>query len=377
MFFVTLLASVLIGAAASGAVLFGGARRLTAPRLLASSAVLLAVVAFEAPFLVGIGFGAFALLYLLYLHLAVTLPLQAILVLLAGLRARRTVSTSRPGITRGAAALAAVSLAFVPVSIQATFFEPYRLKTETAAVPLRHERTGQRAVRIGVLSDIQTDHVSDYERSAIDRLMALEPDLVLIPGDLFQGWPGTLADEIGGFRDLLSRLHAPGGVYFVLGDADSPEEIEQIIDGTQVKLLINQTVHLSVGDRTISLCGLERRCQSEAARRAIREFAAAPGDGDIRILCSHYPDSALELEPGTRVDLVIAGHTHGGQVQVPFFGPLITLSRVPRAVAAGGLHDLDGRRVYVSRGVGHERRQAPPLRFNCPPEVSLVTVGGE
>ncbi len=372
-FYAALVLSALLQAAAAGAALFLGARRLTAGRLLGSTFVLLGAFVLEAPFLIRLDFGAFAFLHLIYLHLAVTLPVLGVLVLIAGLRSRP--GPPRRQVSGGAMVLAAASLTSLPLSIQATFIEPFRLQTETASVPLRDGRSGSRPVRVGVISDIQTDHVTDYERSAVERLMALGPDLILVPGDLFQGWPGALESELASLRDLLSRLYAPGGVYFVLGDADRRDEIERIIEGTTVKLIVNETVRTAVGDRTISICGVERRCEAAEARRAIRDFTGAPGEGDIRILLSHSPDAALELEPGTRADLVVSGHTHGGQVQVPSFGPLLTLSSVPRRVAAGGLHDLDRRWVYVSRGVGHERRQAPRLRFNCPPEIALVTLG--
>ena len=82
----------------------------------------------------------------------------------------------------------------------------------------------------------------------------------------------------------------------------------------------------------------------------------------------------MELLPQSRIDLVVSGHTHGGQIVVPFFGPIMTLSHVPRSVAAGGLHQIDGNYIYVSRGVGCERMQAPRIRFLCPPEISLLTL---
>lgn len=88
------------------------------------------------------------------------------------------------------------------------------------------------------------------------------------------------------------------------------------------------------------------------------------------------PDAIYDLKPSSRIDLVVAGHTHGGQVVVPGFGPLITLSHVPRHIAAGGLHEMDGNRIYVSRGAGSEQGQAPRLRLFCPPEVSILEVGG-
>jgi predicted MPP superfamily phosphohydrolase len=68
---------------------------------------------------------------------------------------------------------------------------------------------------------------------------------------------------------------------------------------------------------------------------------------------------------------VLAGHTHGGQVVVPFFGPPVTAIRLPRRYA-GGLNDYEGTPLHVSRGVGMERGFAPQLRFLCPPEICVI-----
>jgi predicted MPP superfamily phosphohydrolase len=117
--------------------------------------------------------------------------------------------------------------------------------------------------------------------------------------------------------------------------------------------------------------------RTAAARRVAGRLERAPGSGDVRILLGHRPDAVLDLRERTRVDLVVAGHTHGGQVVVPGFGPPITKSGVPRDVAAGGLHELSGRRVYVSRGIGVEHgSHAPHLRINCPPELTLLRLRG-
>jgi len=94
----------------------------------------------------------------------------------------------------------------------------------------------------------------------------------------------------------------------------------------------------------------------------------------VRIAFAHYPRAALALRPNSRVDLVVAGHTHGGQVVLPLVGPPIVLSPLPRSIAAGGLHALDGNALYVSRGVGMERGQAPRIRFLCPPEITVLTL---
>ena len=95
----------------------------------------------------------------------------------------------------------------------------------------------------------------------------------------------------------------------------------------------------------------------------------------MHLVLVHRPGAGLEaLAPDSPLDLVIAGHTHGGQVVVPGFGPPLTLSTAPRHLAAGGLNRVDGNAVYVSRGVGMERKWAPRVRLFCPPEVTLLTL---
>jgi predicted MPP superfamily phosphohydrolase len=90
----------------------------------------------------------------------------------------------------------------------------------------------------------------------------------------------------------------------------------------------------------------------------------------------HIPldNFVMRLHNESRVALALAGHTHGGQIFVPFFGPPLTLSRIPRHMAAGGLHELNGVPLHVSRGIGMERGSAPQIRFLCPPEISLLTL---
>jgi predicted MPP superfamily phosphohydrolase len=206
--------------------------------------------------------------------------------------------------------------------------------------------------------------------------MALRPDLILLPGDLFQGEDEEFAANREALRDLLGRLSAPGGVYLVRGDVDgSPRRLEEAVRSTPVRLLFDEVVQVAVGDRRVTIGGVGLHVSAAGARETVRRLETATGDDDVRILVAHRPDVALGLRPGSRIDLVVSGHTHGGQVVVPGFGPPLTLSRVPRAVAAGGLHAIAGNPIYVSRGVGCERDQAPRIRFLCPPEISLIEVG--
>ena len=87
------------------------------------------------------------------------------------------------------------------------------------------------------------------------------------------------------------------------------------------------------------------------------------------IILGHNPNFSLKRP---KADLYLAGHTHGGQVQLPFIGPLITLSDVPKEQAHGRSDLPDGTTLIVSRGIGMERYDAPRLRFFCPPEIVVI-----
>ena len=358
------IALVVAQCAAVTMVLRAGARR--GP--IGAWRVVLALVALGATACAGVvlggafGFREFALMRLLYVSGVVAIPLVAGGLLVA--RARGSVAA-----TRTALALAVFGLVPAPVGAWATFVEPNRLVVETATLPLPLTRAGRAPVRIAVLADLQTDHIGDHEREAIDRIMAEAPDLIFIPGDIFQGRDADWERERPALRALLERLDAPGGVFYVVGDVDPPEHVLPLLEGTKIRPLLDRSVSVRVRDRKITIGGV-----SFAPERVLDDLTAAPGDDDVRILLCHRPDVALQLDPNARVDLTVAGHTHGGQVVLPGFGPLMTLSRVPRDVAAGGLHRMDGNPIYVSRGVGMERLDAPRLRFCCPPEVSLITI---
>ena len=334
-------------------------------RLAAALAAVAAVLAAKGIALVGLGVTVpFGVMHVVWLDLVVAIPLAAILLL--------ALTRRRPGRLVRVGAVAAVLLA--PVGAYASLVEPERLVLERAELELDTRRDGDRPLRIGILADLQCEEVGDHEREAVERLMAERPDLILLAGDYHQGAGGKLGEELPALRSLIRRLDAPGGVFAVQGDVESVAEARQVMAGTGVRVLVDQIERVRVGDRRVSIAGIELTYWSRSARRTLAELEGRAGDGDIRIALAHRPDAVLQLPPDPRVDLTVAGHTHGGQVQLPVVGPLTISSRVPRRVGAGGLHELDGRWIYISRGVGAERGQAPRLRLGAVPEVSLITL---
>jgi uncharacterized protein len=355
------LAAVLAGAAGAVTIWFGNEGGTTVVLALAATGL---IGALALAVLVPAGLKLFGILHLAYLGVVVAVPLVGVAV---------AVDTFAGDRSAGWWPVALFLAAPAGVGWWATHVEPFRLAVETVVVPVDPARCGRDLVKIGVLADLQTNAVGPYEHAAVDRLMAEAPDLILVPGDLFQAEPERFRREEGNLRTLLGRLSAPHGVYFVRGDAERWDYAERALHGTGIVMLDDEIVTVSVGDRCILLGGnrLEyREAPAVAMRRALQDDE--PADGAIRILMSHRPDAALDLPPASRIDLTVAGHTHGGQVVVPGFGPLLTLTSVPRRVARGGLHELDGNFVYVSPGVGLERAQAPQVRLFCRPTIGIL-----
>lgn len=259
----------------------------------------------------------------------------------------------------------ALGLIIAAVALDAFVIEPEWLTVTTHRIesPLIIH-----PLRIVSLADIQTDHVGDYERRALQTAKDLKPDLIVFPGDYIQADGDVRRAESCAFNQLLKDMaFTPRlGAFAVEGDMET-DDWPDLFTNTGIQTMATNTV-TDLGE--IELVGL--------SLNASRGDSALPPKKGFRVVVGHAPDFALGPMDA---DLLLAGHTHGGQVKLPFFGPLITLSAVPRSWAGGGLVTLDGgRHLIVSRGIGHERGGAPPLRFNCRPEIvviDLVPTGAE
>jgi uncharacterized protein len=249
--------------------------------------------------------------------------------------------------------------------------EPFRLEVTTHAVTSERLRGLERPLRIACVADLQTDAIGAYEVAVFDRIVDLQPDLVLFLGDYLQLAGDDLAAELPKLRGQLARLSPPLGMFAVSGDVDGP------VGGAAG--LCEGTSAASLPGVPIDLIGLgRRRSRMEFADAGLVRRAGSEGAGErFPIVFGHAPDFMQSvLRGGLDLDcLMLAGHTHGGQVQVPGFGPLITLSSVPRWLAGGGVFPRGRAWLGVSRGIGMERGHAPRVRFWCRPQLMVVELG--
>ena len=255
--------------------------------------------------------------------------------------------------------LIALALAVWAVGVDAFLVEPERL--EVSHFTITTPRIS-RPVRVVLLADLQTDRIGAYERGVLERIRAERPDLVVLAGDYVQhAEASTRRALMGRLATLIAsvELSAPLGVYAVEGNTDHDDWVQVFAGSSVVATATTQTFDLG----ELELVALS---MSDSFRTDLR---LSPRGEKFRIVLGHAPDFALSRAPA---DLLLAGHTHGGQIRLPFFGPLLTFSKVPRAWAAGKTELAAERTLIVSRGVGMERGDAPRLRFLCRPELVVI-----
>ncbi|MBP7634766.1 metallophosphoesterase [Candidatus Ozemobacteraceae bacterium] len=217
-------------------------------------------------------------------------------------------------------------------------------------------------IRIAFMSDIQSDAFGDNERRVWRSLLAEKPDLILLGGDYTHDWSETVRQKVRlATREYLLKIgfKAPLGVLAIQGNVDTLPWNEMFA-GTGVETVSSRSSLRFEGGLTVTLLGMKESFDTR--------LKVPPAEG-FHLVLGHSPDYSLGQ---VSADLMLAGHTHGGQVRLPWFGPLITSSKLPRRVCDGESRFPDGRRLFVTRGAGLERKHAPRIRLLCPPEIVVV-----
>lgn len=280
--------------------------------------------------------------------------------------------------------LALSGLGFSYLFWRSALVEPKLLTVERVLLRLSELPPQLDGLTIAFLSDF---HIKpngsgvDIAERAVLLANESDPDIVLLGGDLVH-WCGAVPHLI----PVLRRLKSRHGVFAVLGNHDhhcpwrfkkpapwggkplSADEWRKALEQANVRLLVNEAVELNINGANLWLVGVDDgytgRSDLEKALMNVPERAFA-------ILLSHSPD--IVDEPGiNRVALVLSGHTHGGQILLPLLGPFLAPCR-DKYRRSQGLTKVGKVWLYVSRGVS----AGLPLRFKCPPEVTLLTIKAE
>jgi len=307
--------------------------------------------------------GVFRLISLVYLSNFIAGPLIATVYSIYRIR-------KHADYARGAGIMA-VSLVLFSLFVYSTFIEAGSVRVYEHKVPCDQLHGN---LTIAHISDIQSEHIGSYEEKVIEKLARLNPDIIFHTGDLLQIQDAEVCQkELTKLAELFKRLEPRYGLYNVQGNLDSLDILKAFDAASGVKTLVGQSVIIQTKDGVLDVMGLSFLKSKKGCRERIVKWLAR-SDNSCKILLGHTPDFVLDITD-LDIDLCLAGHTHGGQVRIPFVGPLLNSSRVPKKWTSG-LRKLGGLHLNVSSGIGTEHYAGLlPIRFNCPPSVTIIHVG--
>ena len=243
------------------------------------------------------------------------------------------------------------------------FAEPFMLAIERQEIYLRHLPPALDGLRLVHLSDFHYGPLTDsrHLERAVKAANDLRPDLIALTGDYIS------QDRIyaAPCAELIGRLKAKFGVYAVLGNHDHWTDAALITDlfrAEGVTVLVNEGLRLDLTGESFWLAGVN---DTMVGLEDISLALAGSSDDEMKLLLAHNP-IILRRAARAGVDLVLSGHTHGGQVTLR---PEKNRSGRPRRRLLRGLGRRGSTQIYVTRGLG---TVVLPIRYGCPPEVSVL-----
>ena len=268
--------------------------------------------------------------------------------------------------------LAAFALLALLLSAWAFLIEPDRLILHEQTIVLPHWPRELDGLRVAVLSDIHAGSPfinTEKLNEIVQRTNETRPDLTVILGDLMvrdRFYRHPLDPAM--IASALKGLHARLGVYAVLGNHDwwfDGPRVQLALTNAQITVLENEVLQVQSNGSSFFLCGIsDLWTRPQDIPGTLQKIP----DGVPAIAITHNPDIFPDLP--ARVALTLAGHTHGGQVNLPFIGRPVVPSRYDQRYAAGLIQEGD-KQLFVTTGIG---TSIIPVRFRVPPEIAILTL---
>ncbi len=252
--------------------------------------------------------------------------------------------------------------------------EPLSIQPESVAIVSDNWQTEAAPLRIVHISDTHIERFTRRERDAVQMVNSLDADLILMTGDYLN--ISFLRDPQArqAFRDFVGQLRSRYGIYAAWGNTDVPIWRDELVAGLDITILEDEIATLQINGQPISLVGLNVHQHSiDKDIKKLQQLAPRLPQDSFNILLYHTPDLMPEVVETGQFDLYLAGHTHGGQIRLPWYGAIVTASIYGKRYEAG-LYQEGRTSLYVSRGLGFEGGSAPRVRFFCPPEITVLTL---
>jgi uncharacterized protein len=234
-----------------------------------------------------------------------------------------------------------------------------------------------RGFRIAQLSDFHYGEYSEptFIRSVVRRVNDLRPDMIALTGDFVSA--GPMVSRIGvdfayHCADLLGKLECPLK-FAAMGNHDvlvSRKDVTEALEARDIPVLHNAATPVEKDGARLWMAAVADASVGNEANLSVTLPPGRNAGSEPLILMAHEPDYADQVI-GSGVDLMLSGHTHGGQVRIPFMPPM-NLPPMGKKYVEGHF-SLSGLQLYVTRGIG---TVGVPFRFRCPPEITLITLTG-
>nr|AHF25113.1 phosphoesterase [uncultured bacterium Contig1552] len=249
------------------------------------------------------------------------------------------------------------------------------IHTTYTRVPINNLPDAFNDYRIVQVSDLHNNLYGHDQSYLIAKIREVNPDVIVITGDLIDRNTRKVENAMKFVKGAVEI--AP--VFYVSGNHESgagKEYVELVISMKKagVVILENKSVELISGEEIICLAGIAdpafdyTASDADVVDREIKDVLSQTGKERPVILLSHRPE-LIDIYSKNGVDLVLTGHAHGGQIRLPFFGPVYSPSQGFRPKYTSGLYKEGNTQMYVSRGIGNG---LAPLRFNDGPELAVI-----
>jgi predicted MPP superfamily phosphohydrolase len=240
------------------------------------------------------------------------------------------------------------------------FIEPYWIEVTT--VEIQTKKLKDTSLRLLHISDMHCERPRN-EKKLVKLINGLEPDIIVFTGDSL-----NTSKALPTFKETLNNVNAKLGKFAVRGNFDIWfwHDLD-LFTGTGFKALDAETVTLQKDGEKFRITGLNCKPPSRFS-----EVLAKIPDDSFSIFLYHFSDLVEDLEY-FNVDLYLCGHTHGGQIAMPLYGALITLSKFGKKYEAG-MYNVGDTIMYVNRGIGMEAGIAPRVRFLARPEITVFEI---
>lgn len=247
-------------------------------------------------------------------------------------------------------------------------FEPHNIQIEKISIEIENLPEEFEGTKIVHLTDFHSKNFGEREKRVLEILKNLNPDFVFITGDLIDHSTKDL-NSCQEFWQELGNQHQ-GKVFGVLGNHEhwlgSPDvvAIKKLLEKSGISILNNENRKIFQDNNYIYLLGVD---DPDSEKDDLSKAIIDTEENIPKILLAHSPDIIDNLRK-EKVDLILTGHTHGGQVIIPFIKPFWIPTK-NRGKYASGLFEVNDTLLYVNRGIG---TAALPIRFNCPPEITVI-----